>query len=260
MIHRFIKYLRFPIRLLIIPPVLISVLSEYVTVGGLLVSVMAGFGAVIVGELIGHTRLRQRTLLGLTLACFAFGGILAFSMSHFTIFGSIFGASKTIALRSILFTGIGVFGILAGLRALAIKSNAWFSVELMFLVFGCGYAFAPHRDGQIMQPLWLSDWAWKQGLEPTIVLGVLGSVLICILAVLAILDRARRIPISIVLLPLLVLLALIGLDPKSLWFDVPPPSGIDGLETTLDNLHRQKVQEAEVPTPMINLDKECREK
>ena len=30
-----------------------------------------------------------------------------------------------------------------------------------------------------------SDWAWKQGLEPDALLGVLGSVLICILAVLA---------------------------------------------------------------------------
>ena len=86
----------------------------------------------------------------MTLACLAFGGVLAFSMSNHTLC-IYFGASKTIALRSILFTGIGVL-VCWPACDLGHQINVWFSIELMILVFGCGYALAPHRDGQIMQP------------------------------------------------------------------------------------------------------------
>ena len=56
----------------------------------------------------------------------------------------------------------------------------------MVLIFLCAFAFVPHRDGLILQPLWLSDWAWRNGLEPTVILGVLGSVLVTLLAILAV--------------------------------------------------------------------------
>ena len=222
--------LRFPIRLMIISPVLIFCALRICHCGGpCLCDTYRPWCRFILGEprlaIHGFVSALAGNDIGL-LGLWRRSGLFNEPSHTLCIY---LGPPKPLRSGPFYLLGLASLVCRAGLRALAIKSNVWFSIELMILVFGCGYAFAPHRDGQIMQPLWLSDWAWKQGLEPTLVLGVLGSVLICILAVLAILDRARRIPISILLLPILVLLALISLDPKSLWFDVPPPSGIDGL-------------------------------
>lgn len=234
MINRLIKLLRFPLRLLVLPPILISFLSEYVSSTGLFFSILSAMIASVFGEGLAKSRLRQSGILALTILCLLIGGTIAAALSQLTFFSTLLGPSHALALRSVLLTSISTFGVIFGLRALAVRSNVWFSIELMVLIFLCAFAFAPHRDGLILQPLWLSDWAWRNGLEPTVILGVLGSVLVTLLAVLAVLDRAKKIPPSIIFLPVLALLALISLDPQSLWFDIPPPSGVDSLRDELE--------------------------
>ena len=42
----------------------------------------------------------------------------------------------------------------------------------------------------LMRPLWLSDFSWKWGLEPTLMFGVIGAIFGCILLFVSILENA----------------------------------------------------------------------
>ena len=72
-----------------------------------------------------------------------------------------------------------------------------------------------------MRPLWLSDLAWSVGLEPSLALGIIGALLATLLSIQTVLDRSRRIHPSIIFFPILVILALILVNPLEM--ETPPP-------------------------------------
>ncbi|MGE3547347.1 MAG: DUF4129 domain-containing transglutaminase family protein, partial [Kofleriaceae bacterium] len=84
------------------------------------------------------------------------------------------------------------------------------AVELVIVAGAFAIPFAAHRDGVIVRPLWLSDWAWRHGIDPSIVLLAIGATVAGALALVMLLESERRPTVaSLAMLPVLVILGAI---------------------------------------------------
>jgi hypothetical protein len=91
-------------------------------------------------------------------------------------------------------------------RLLSQRWRAFALVELGAVVAAVAHTFADHRNQRIHQPRFLSDWAWSQGIDPTMILAAAGVAAVVVAVILLI--RARR---AAKLLLTLLLLLLGGL-------------------------------------------------
>lgn len=99
------------------------------------------------------------------------------------------------------------------MRAVAARKPAAVALELAFVTIAITTVFAAHRDGIIARPLWLSDWAWRQAIDPAHILLGIGVAAAGILAVLLLLETRSGRPISsLVVLALLAIVAALGLN------------------------------------------------
>lgn len=209
------------VRLLLMIPVVLSLFWDMLPASGLAVAVIAAWVAIGLGEVSTLIRLRQRVIIvGAVMAVVAVQG-LCWWLLNGRLWSALFSPVDVLALHLYCWAGFGVGSVVLGLRLLAQKSRAWFFVELAMIALATAVIFFPHQYKIVIRPLWLSDLAWSMGLEPSVALGFVGVGLASILSILTVLDRSRRVHISIVLLPLLSLLALIFVDPMEM--ETPPP-------------------------------------
>jgi transglutaminase-like putative cysteine protease len=241
LLFRLLLFVRFPIRLLAMVPITLSMLWGYVTAPSLFTAVLGALCGVVAGELAGRSRLRKRSIALLAVLSLLLWAAIAKAMLYWPLLSTLVGPSNVLLCRGLLISGLGLFSIVAAIRALALRSRGWASVEFWCMALASAVSFAPHRDRAVMHPLWLSDWAWRYGLDPTVVFGALGAILALLLAVLTLLEHAGRVPASpglaplywertsraapvglrrvvgaLLLLPLLALLALFTTDPSLL--------------------------------------------
>lgn len=132
------------------------------------------------------------TLLGATLTSAALRANISF-----------LDPSVTLWLSDALVLGLSAFALMLGLRLASARWRAASVVELALVVGAIGNFFAAHRHQRIHQPRFLSDWAWARGLEPELVLTVLGVVAAALSALL--LLRVRRASRVLAMLALLLL-------------------------------------------------------
>jgi len=105
------------------------------------------------------------------------------------------------------------FCIAVSLRAVAVRKPWAVALELAFVTLAITTVFAAHRDGIIARPLWLSDWAWRQAIDPAHILLGVGVAAAGILAVLLLLETKSGRPISsLLVLALLAIVAALGLN------------------------------------------------
>ncbi|MEC7983654.1 MAG: transglutaminase-like domain-containing protein [Myxococcota bacterium] len=213
--HQSVRALRFPLRMMTMIPVVISLLWDYQQGYAMFASVLAGMLAIPAGEYLGRTKIRAYLFFLALIIGSVVVKLLGESLGYFDLFASVLGTSLTLQLQAMLY-GFGfVFLVAAALRALAHRNMIFFALEFWAIALCCAASFAPHRNGKVLQPLWLSDLAWSYGLEPTYILGFIGSGLALMLALLTLLEKTKRIPFSIALLPLLALFMLITVLPSS---------------------------------------------
>ena len=226
-----LRGLAFPIRLLLMACAIISLFMGYLQGVGLYAAILGGVCSVVAGLQLAKTKLHTRGLILLTLFSLLSTWGLGFSMGYFSLYASIFGISNAISLQLLVY-GFGfVFCFATLLRTFAIRFNSIYFVEFWLLALAAAAAFAPHRNHIILQPLWLSDWAWRNGLEPTLVLGLVGLFLALLLGVVTLLEKTKRFPFVLVLLPLLAFFAFLFIDPTELNEEDPPNAGNDLLES-----------------------------
>jgi transglutaminase-like putative cysteine protease len=178
--------------------------------------VAAMFGAalgVVVGELLGRSRVK----LGVTLAMLGLLVLVTWKGGAWLLttewLAEAVGPGNTLA-------GVGVarfaslaFVLTASLRAVALRRPAALALELGFIAVAVTGVFASHRDGVIARPLWLSDWAWQQGIDPTQVFLVVGAVAVALLALLLVAEtKSGRALSSLVVLGLLAALAVLSIN------------------------------------------------
>lgn len=131
-----------------------------------------------------------------------------------TILALPFGldAKESLALADIAFWTFGVFGVVFILRALGNKHDVLSVFEVIFVTASVAYSFSVHRNKQIHQPRVLSDWAWSHGIDPEIILQVLGVVVVLCAGIVLLKTRrlAKIITTFATLLFLIILLINIG--------------------------------------------------
>ncbi|MEQ9502002.1 MAG: transglutaminase-like domain-containing protein [Deltaproteobacteria bacterium] len=166
-------------------------------------AVGAVFGTLLAARLL---RLRYRTwvILAVGLGIVGFGALVT---SWFLGSEAIaVAASPTLALRlgEVLRWGTLTWGLATALRAAAVRFRAALALEGSIVVLAVVTTIAAHRDGMIARPLEISDWFWRQGIDPVIAflgVGLGGAVLLA--GVLAYGRSKRRTLVQLLLVLLL---------------------------------------------------------
>ncbi len=221
--------IRLFLRMLVMVPALLSLLWSMMTDWGLFTAVIGSWMGVLIAEIPLLQRLRTRSVILSALLFVCMVMLSARLLTSLTMVSILFGPTGALFLRSIVLSGLISAVVVTAFRILAKRSGAWFAIELAAITISCAVAFFPHQYKIILRPLWLSDLAWSNGLEPSVALGAIGVLLASTLGVLTVFDRSRRLHLTVVLLPMLALLALIFVDPMQM--DTPaPPEQLNALK------------------------------
>lgn len=106
-------------------------------------------------------------------------------------------------VEAIRWAGLGMGGALL-LRGLALRFRAALAIEGSLAVMAVAATVSAHRDGMIARPLEVSDWFWRQGIDPVVAfvgVGLASAVLFA--GVLASGRSARRTLVHLFLVLLL---------------------------------------------------------
>ncbi len=166
---------------------------------GLIAGLVGTLGGLWLARRLEDTRVRLPTMVALGLATMAVGHLL----SRILLNLGLGAPTVTLMLADVAALGLSAFGGFFALRLLSARARVFSVLELAVVVFSVAHAFADHRHERINQPRFLSDLAWSNGVEPEVVLSVIGVVAVALSALL--LLRTRR--VSRVLAMLLLLLA-----------------------------------------------------
>lgn len=187
---------------------------------GLAAALIGAALGVPVGQALGRSRVRLPVVV-LGLAAFA---ALGYGLAAFAVgavfFPTLVGTGAALRTAAAIRFGVTAFTVVASLRSIAARKPAAASIEVIALAAAIPSVFAAHRDGIIARPLWISDFAWQRGIDPTHIFLGLGGAAIAVLAVLLLLEtRSGRAPSSLLALAALIALAL-GVLPL---FGLPTP-------------------------------------
>ncbi|MBI4957093.1 MAG: transglutaminase domain-containing protein [Myxococcales bacterium] len=188
-----LRWLRHPLRVLALTAAAMCLAWPLATGAGV---VSAGVGAalgVIVGELLGQSRLRAPVVFGLLAVGFAVTGFLGHMSTHSELVPGMVGPAMALKVGTVLRFGCFAFFPLALVRAAAARRPTVAALELAFVVASLTFLFAAHRGGVIARPLWLSDWAWRHELDPANVLMVIGAAAFLLLAAIMWAETGKRV-------------------------------------------------------------------
>lgn len=181
---------------------------------------------VVLGERLGSSRLRLAVAVGGALSLGAGSFVLAEALVSSDALVGWLGTSHALLGASVL-RGAGLaLSMMAALRALGTRSSLGAGLELSVLAASLPAALAAHRQGIIARPLWLSDWAWRRGIDPTQVFIGLGMAGVLALAiVLFVQGGAKRARSSLLVLAALAAVGLFALRITGLPTPAPPGLG-----------------------------------
>jgi len=176
-----------------------------------LLAAMVGAGlGVVSGELLSRTRVKLPVLLAsaaLVLLLALLGSSLAAATETLP---RMIGPGTTLRVTGVLRFGALALTTACALRAIAARKKTAVALEAGFLVVAITTVFAAHRDGVIARPLWLSDWAWQEGIDPAQILLGVGCVAVGLLAILLLAEqKSGRSVSSLMLLAALATLAML---------------------------------------------------
>jgi transglutaminase-like putative cysteine protease len=198
---------------------------------GLVAAMVGAAGGSIAGQHLARSKLR----LGTMLAACGIGVGLALGLASLFVgteaLPRLLGPANTLRVAGCLRFGALAFAIAAALRGVAARKPAAMSIELAFVALSITTVFAAHRDGIIARPLWLSDWAWRQGIDPANILLGIGGVAAGTLAILLLLETKSRRPVSsLVVVTALAILAATFVNAMAM----PAPDPLNDLGLTQD--------------------------
>jgi len=200
---------------------------------GLTAALIGAALGVPVGQALGRSRVRLPVVI-LGLAAFA---ALGFGLAAFAVgaafFPTLVGTGTALRTAAAIRFGVAALTASAVLRSIAARKPAAAAIEVLALAAAIPSVFASHRDGIIARPLWISDFAWQRGIDPTHIFLGLGGASIAVLAVLLLLEtRSGRAASSLAALAALIILAL-GVIPL-LGLPTPHPPSDLGLTDSAD--------------------------
>lgn len=197
---------------------------------GLGASILAAVSGVIFGELFARSKLKQSAILIVNLLVFLLSWGVSRAVTGSETLASMLGPAGALTLAVFMRFGAFIFAGTLALRVLATRQRTLVALELGVLAASVVAVFATHRDGVLVRPLWLSDWAWSVGLEPVQVLLGVGVGSVTLLAILLIVqNRSGRALSALIALIALGALAMLTVSAKGL--PAPQPENDLGLLT-----------------------------
>ena len=212
-----LRFLRHPVRMGAMAIAGLSVTFGLVRPSGVIMVVLGAAFGVMLGEILGRVRLRMWLVLGGLTAAMVASLALAWAATGTEALPDALGPSGALTLGVVV--RLGALSILpvAALRALAVRRPSLVVLELAAVVSALAILFSAHRDGVIVRPLWLSDWAWRAGHDPKHVLLFIGGLAVVVLVALLIAETGRKLTaLSMLALPALGALALSIFDVANL--------------------------------------------
>jgi hypothetical protein len=175
-------------------------LQPLATGPGLVVALGMTVGAYVAGWAAARAELRLVAGVAISLLLI----LIAWFGARIVLAQELSSTTTTIVLGDCIYLGLGVAGLLFGVRVLRERVRAFAIVEVGLVIASVAHTFADHRHQRIHQPRFLSDWAWSQGIDPqTVLAGVgIGAVVVSLFMLL----RGQR--LAKLLLSMLLLLIL----------------------------------------------------
>jgi transglutaminase-like putative cysteine protease len=207
---RMIRFSRHPLRIFAMSIAAFCLTFDLAMTTGITAAILGTIVGVASGEILARTRFRLSWLIG----GFASIALLMFFFAWATVqydwLVELFGTGGALHMVSFLRYGAAAFFASASMRAAAKRYPSWIALELATIVLSVAVAVASHRHGAIAQPRWLSDYAWQRGIEPSTLLIAMGVVAALVAVSLLLLERKGR--LSIAALPLIPLVAILGVS------------------------------------------------
>ena len=205
-----LRLIKHPLRALAMALAAFCWIADVAIGPGLYAGVIGALAGVFVGEILGISKLKTSAIL-VGLGMFALGcWLLQGAIGRFESLVALTGTATALRAVGLLEYGGAMLTFVAGTRALAVRKPGFLALELGFVVSAVASALAAHRQGVIARPLWLSDLAWRRGMDPTDLLFAIG--IAAALLSIAILLFERRGRLSLAMLPVLPLIAMIGVS------------------------------------------------
>jgi hypothetical protein len=204
------------LRALVYTGAVLVFVSPLTTWAGTVAAVSAALAGLLGSRWIAVSRLRWPALVALV------AGIVLLGLSINTLLGGpawvarLLGISRTLAVTEALTFGLVTLGLVVGFRVLALRWRVLALLEVCAVAAAVVHLFASHRDSQISQPRFLSDWAFSHGYDPIAILMGVGVVTVAALALLLLpRQRLRRTlgALAALLVICLVLLLLVNWMP-----------------------------------------------
>lgn len=191
--------------------------SQLTLASGVMAAAVGAFFGSLLGERLEGRGFRTgaSVLLGLGVAGLGLG-LTSAMLGSFDLAVSL-GPTITMSMGELFRWGPLCLGVALVLRATALRYRAALAVEGSLAVLVVATRVAAHRDGMIARPLEISDWFWRQNIDPVLAflgVGLVGALLLA--GVLAYGRSARR------TFAQLVLVLLLGLVLTAYLHDGPP--------------------------------------
>ncbi len=108
--------------------------------------------------------------------------LFAFAVESFVLNSNIFsqslGITGSLKFSEMLFLSLSVFGFLFLIRSLSLFHLSFNLLEAVLAISFFIWKLAPHRDFALHRPRYISDLSWDMGMNPVIILLLIGSVLL----------------------------------------------------------------------------------
>ena len=212
-----LRFVRHPLRVLAMSIAAVCVTWPITSLFGVAAAAGGAALGVVLGELLGRSRLRAPVvvaLLGALLALFAYLGHLS---THSELIPSAVGPATALKVATLVRFGAYALFPVAIVRALASRRPTLTAIELVAVVAAVSFLFAAHRGGVVARPMWLSDWAWRHDIDPVRVLMTVGGGAFLLLAAIMWAETGKRVSaISALALPAIAALIVSLFDLKNL--------------------------------------------
>ncbi|UJR84440.1 transglutaminase-like domain-containing protein [Sandaracinus amylolyticus] len=207
---RFVRSARHPLRVVTMGIATFCLVADVAMGTGITAAVLGAMAGVLAGELLARTPLRLSWVLGGLAAVAGIGLAIGGTIVRVEGIVAALGTGLSLHLTSFVSYGSVAFFATAAMRATAKRHPSWIALELAFLVLSVAAALAAHRGGIVVRPLWLSDFAWRRGIDPAdVILAIgVGSALVAISLLLF--ERKGR--LSLAALPLVPLVAMLAVS------------------------------------------------
>lgn len=188
----FTHKLRHPVRILALGTAAFCAASTVTGRAGSIAAIVGTACGVVLGEIIGRRRLRLWLVSVIGLVLGLLGWWLGSAATKYEFIPNAFGPAGALRVAAILRFGVCVFAVVTLVRAWGRRVPALAMIELVLAAGAFAIPFAAHRDGVMVRPLWLSDWAWHKGIDPSYVLLAIGGGVAAVLALLMMFESERR--------------------------------------------------------------------